>query len=290
MNQFNTDQKIDLTHLSVGTITAPDGCVHDKIAPCAIIAQTLEGRYEVTLNGQTCSIAPGEAFLAPTDAPLHIVHLAPHRRTVMRARWLHIQFHICSAIDLTAWLDMPLRLTRAQAAPLGKIIEQLLLLPSPSDFPRPITQLAIFHHLAFQALDHLCALCPPRPRAAQHLSAIGRLEPMFAHIRAHMNQPLCVESLAQVLSISTSLLHALCRQLLGCTPMQYVRQTRLSEARRRLIATTDPIADIAADTGFPNPFHFSRTFTYAFGQPPSHYRHDHQLWHPPGHIPSASKS
>ena len=282
MYRLPDDQIIGLSHLSVGTICTDDGLVHDKIAPSAIIAQTLAGWYDVTLGDQTCRIAPGEAFCAPTDAPLHIVHRAP-RRSPMRARWMHVQFRLWNTVDLTAWLDMPLRLTRRQAAPFGRIIEQLLTIPEPDTGRWPLRQSATAHRLAYQTLDHLCALCPMRPAAAQRLAAIGRLEPMFTHVRGHLDQPLNVETLAEVVGVSTSLLHALCRRLLDCTPMQYVRQTRLSEARRRLIATSDPVAEIAADVGFANPFHFSRTFSAAFGQSASAYRHDHQLWGEPVH-------
>ncbi|HEX8255504.1 MAG TPA: AraC family transcriptional regulator [Thermoanaerobaculia bacterium] len=61
------------------------------------------------------------------------------------------------------------------------------------------------------------------------------------------------------------------RQHYGCTVGEYVRQLRVAYARER-IAHGAPLHVVAADAGFADQSHFTRTFTRAMGVAPAQYR------------------
>lgn len=61
------------------------------------------------------------------------------------------------------------------------------------------------------------------------------------------------------------------RQRYGTSPYRYLLMRRLNRARR-LLATSQPLADIALDAGFADQAHFSRMFKAAFGLTPARYR------------------
>jgi AraC family transcriptional regulator len=61
------------------------------------------------------------------------------------------------------------------------------------------------------------------------------------------------------------------RQQFGTTAGEYVRQLRIAYARER-IAAGAPLAMVAAEAGFADQSHFTRTFTRALGVTPATYR------------------
>jgi AraC family transcriptional regulator len=69
----------------------------------------------------------------------------------------------------------------------------------------------------------------------------------------------------------TSLCRAFARHL-RVSPGEYQRRLRLEWARDRLARSTLPIGRIAAEAGFADHAHFSRSFREAYGMTPSQYR------------------
>jgi AraC family transcriptional regulator len=62
------------------------------------------------------------------------------------------------------------------------------------------------------------------------------------------------------------------RRFHHCTIGEYVRQLRVERACRQLNKTKAPLAAIAADAGFSDQSHFSRTFKRLIGMTPAEYR------------------
>lgn len=58
----------------------------------------------------------------------------------------------------------------------------------------------------------------------------------------------------------------------GIPPGQYLTALRIDAAKRRLLATTDPVIDIAADVGFDSLSSFSRRFRVMVGTSPAAFR------------------
>lgn len=114
---------------------------------------------------------------------------------------------------------------------------------------------------------------------AQPLVSLGRLDgfdPRLAEairaMEAHVDRPLTVAAIAKRAGIATRTLEKTFVKAIGETPGAYYLRLRLSEARRLVLDTAEPMADIAARTGFSSAAAFSRAFSHAFGQPPVRMR------------------
>ncbi|MCK6486823.1 MAG: AraC family transcriptional regulator [Planctomycetes bacterium] len=62
------------------------------------------------------------------------------------------------------------------------------------------------------------------------------------------------------------------KALTGASPAAWLLDRRLAEARRLLATTAEPVAAVAARTGFGDPFHFSRCFRSRYGLSPRQAR------------------
>lgn len=114
---------------------------------------------------------------------------------------------------------------------------------------------------------------------AQPLVSLGRLDaydPRVAKairiMEAHLDMPLPVSAIARRTGVTARTLETVFRRAMRETPGAYYLRLRLNAARRLVLDTAEPMADIAARTGFSSASAFSRAFTAGFGQAPSLYR------------------
>ena len=87
-----------------------------------------------------------------------------------------------------------------------------------------------------------------------------RIERILDHIHAHYQERLSIDGLAEVAHLSASGLHRLFRRHTGMSTLDYIAQLRIGSACQLLIATSRPVAHIAADVGYDNLSHFNRQF------------------------------
>lgn len=132
------------------------------------------------------------------------------------------------------------------------------------------------------ALDVASVFIYDQSRAAtdaQPLVSLGRLDgydPRLAQairlMEQHVDQPLPVASVARRAGVTARTLENIFRKSIGETPGAYYLRLRLNAARRLVVDTRVPMADIAARTGFSSAATFSRAFAHGFGRPPSRFR------------------
>lgn len=68
--------------------------------------------------------------------------------------------------------------------------------------------------------------------------------------------------------MSVSSLHYYFKEVTAMSPLQYLKQVRLQEARRLLLSETTEAAEAAFQVGYESPSQFSREYARLFGQPP----------------------
>lgn len=253
-----------------------DGNIHRKTAPCTIIAQPLLGKYEVNSLGRNAVAGTNEAFLATTGQPLEIIHHAARRGGAMRAHWLHIEILLFTTVDFVSLLALPPKVGARFGRPFGALIAELLKIQqSPS---RDLTTLAQRNELGFRALRLLCEAAPLSEFGEAFLRQAERLAPVLSYVRDHFAEPVDIDALARAARLSRSRFHSYFREHMRASPMDYVKAVRIKEAQQLLITTEQPIFEIAAATGFLNPYHFSREFKASTGVPPKVYRRQNSSW------------
>ena len=132
------------------------------------------------------------------------------------------------------------------------------------------------------ALDAASVFLYDQARAAteaQPLVSLGRLQghnPRLALaielMERHVENPLPTSAIARRVGVSTRTLETIFAKSIGETPGAYALRLRLHAARRLVIDTRAPMAEVATRCGFSSPAAFSRAFAQAYGQAPSHLR------------------
>jgi AraC family transcriptional regulator len=124
------------------------------------------------------------------------------------------------------------------------------------------------------ALTHL--FVHPRYGGKANITIKGGLSPTIRHrlidyIETHLHQPITLQTLADIAGLSTFHLQRMFLLSCGISPFEWLLRRRLLKAKT-LLATQDPIAQIASDCGFSSQSHMTRTFKEATGCTPSVYR------------------
>ena len=111
---------------------------------------------------------------------------------------------------------------------------------------------------------------------AQPIVSLGRIrqhEPRVARairiMETHIDRPLTVAAIARRIGLSTRALEMLFLRIVDVSPGVYYVTLRLNAARRLVLDTNLPIADIAERTGFSAIASLSRAFRRQFGASPS---------------------
>ncbi|MEW4369795.1 AraC family transcriptional regulator [Paenibacillus kandeliae] len=99
-------------------------------------------------------------------------------------------------------------------------------------------------------------------------SKYASIAEVIEQIKNNYNEPLRIEELAELGNMSVSSLYRHFKELTAMTPVQYQKQIRLQEARRRLLTESTHVADIAFEVGYESPSQFSREYARLFGFSP----------------------
>jgi AraC-like DNA-binding protein len=152
---------------------------------------------------------------------------------------------------------------RADEAMLEVFVRLLRLLARPGDLP-------VLGRLAKQELIYRLVTAPGGASLLQ--GAGGQRERAVGDaidwIRTHFNQPLRIDTLARAVHMSPSVLHRRFKAATVMSPLQYQKQVRLLEARKRLMSGQAEAASVGYEVGYESPSQFSREYRRLFGAPP----------------------
>jgi two-component system, response regulator YesN len=110
-----------------------------------------------------------------------------------------------------------------------------------------------------------------KSRRAQNVRMVIQRVRQFM-LRNYMRADLSLLLVAEHVNLSPSYLSKLYRKETGLSYLESITALRMDEARRRLLATSDRVADIGAAVGYPNPQYFYTLFRRSVGVSPTDYR------------------
>jgi AraC-like DNA-binding protein len=99
-------------------------------------------------------------------------------------------------------------------------------------------------------------------------STVNRVGHAVQRIRDRYAEPLRVEELARVATMSPSAFHRSFQAVTAMSPIQFQKQIRLQEARVRLLADPSDVAGAAHAVGYESASQFSREYRRRFGASP----------------------
>lgn len=149
---------------------------------------------------------------------------------------------------------------------LLNLFDSLLKLQEEPSPHQEALQLSALEHI----LLHTLHLSSRRSlRRAPHTPAVDEA---CRFLSAHFSEEIDMPGLAEKLHLSYGNFRRLFRKQTGRSPQQYLLDLRLSRACKLLEDGVLSIKEVAGNTGFANPYYFSRLFKQRMGIPPSHWQ------------------
>jgi transcriptional regulator GlxA family with amidase domain len=100
-------------------------------------------------------------------------------------------------------------------------------------------------------------------------TALSRIGVSINWIRSHFSEPIKIETLAEMATLSVSAFHRHFKAVTALSPLQYQKRIRLMHARAQLLSGHGNATSVAFGVGYESPNQFSREYARLFGLPPS---------------------
>lgn len=110
-----------------------------------------------------------------------------------------------------------------------------------------------------------------RPPNMSH-NDFSKISPVLEYVSQNLSADLSVKYLASLGNFSPYQLDRRIQNIFGLTTGQWVLKNRLDLARRQLLETAVPVAEIAINTGYADQSTFARQFKKTTGLSPLHFR------------------
>jgi AraC-like DNA-binding protein len=238
---------------------------------------TLQGIKRMTVGERQLDHCPGTFLLASIDVPVvcAVIDCSPERPYLGLAMKLDPAAVAALLLDLPPRPERVLDAARDELEPMtisptttameDALLRLVRLVEAPEDLP--VLAPLIERELIYRVLqsEH-GAVLRQFARADSRLSQIQRA---VKWIRAHLAEPLPVETLSGVAAMSVSSFHRHFKAVTGLSPLAYHKQMRLQEARRRLLVEPGAVASVAFSVGYESVSQFSREYARQFGLPPA---------------------
>ena len=97
----------------------------------------------------------------------------------------------------------------------------------------------------------------------------ARIANVLRHMQAHFAEPLDINALADIASMSQSSLHQHFNAVTNASPLQYIKAIRLHRAQHLLSDSQLSVSEAAWEAGYQSLSQFSREYKRLFGDVPS---------------------
>lgn len=232
-----------------------------------LLIYTLAGAGCITFGDRPRTLGPGEAVLfSPGVAQ-------DYRTDGNTGRWRLLWAHFNPRPDWRAWIRWPeaARGTGWITLPAGEIrtgFETALLRTIAAQ--RGVR--GVVAEFALNALEEALLWAQRAHEAGPRARLDGRVRQAMDYLAAHPAEPFRLELLARHCGLSESRLSHLFRGQTGETPQAYGEELRLRLAQQLLVHSGLRVNEVAAETGFSDPFYFAKRFRKFARCSPSQYR------------------
>lgn len=245
--------------------TAAAGLIYEPV-----VCLVLQGRKRTFIGDSVLEYGPGECMVVVAE----VTAMGQVCAATTEEPYLAFNLRLDPAAISTLLLDMeglPEAPTQSgygvtKAGPT--LLEAWRRLADMLDRPDEVRVMAahLEHELMFRLLiGRQGGLLRQIASADSRLSHIRRA---MAWVRQRYAEQLSIEAMATVAGMSASVFHRRFKAVTGVTPLQYQKEIRLYEARRRLISDQAEAATVGYAVGYESPSQFSREYKRLFGAPP----------------------
>ena len=232
----------------------------------------LQGRKKVLIGAAIKHYGPGSYVLSVVDMPVS----GQVTRATQDEPYLGLKIDLDPKEIAALVIDLRLAVPNKPASAAGACVDAagaelqdafvrlLKLLAAPADRAAlaPLVKQEILYRLLSGPSGAMLYHTLLGERREQGVSAA------IQWIKQHYDQPMKIEELARVVSMSPSVLHRRFKAVTVMSPLQYQKRMRLTEARKLLLAGSMEAATAAYRVGYESPSQFSREYRRLFGASP----------------------
>ena len=244
----------------------------EHVRPNYTLFVPVEGDAEYIVAGEAHRLRPGTVLLLPPNVPLGGGNDADR---LLAMYTVHFHARLYGAIDMPAMYGLPVAF-RPGPTRWTKVVELARRIAEGLAGGEPGCALAangdcarLLALLWREVADHEGR--SPADGAAR-AADIVRLVPVFRTIEAEYARRLTLAELADLVHLHPAYFSTLFKRVTGLSPLEYLARYRLQHVRELLLSTDRSLGEIAAATGYRDPFYLSRVFRRVHNIPPSEYR------------------
>jgi len=239
-----------------------------RVLPGLMCAQIYRGQDRILLAGNVEIPVPERSLMLLGAGCYHRVDLvAPEGLS----RWAHVNFFASDHLDLFSLIDLPPVTPSNLGDAVGSAIAEWVAFEENND-ARGLYFNARKNEFGFHLLGLLSQVCRTKPDATERVQQSRLLHSVIEYMHTHFGDAITRNDLAKLACLSPAQFHRIFHQVVGMTPVAYLRQVRMRQAQHQLLATSLSISEIAADVGYEDIFVFSKCFKRTCGVSPSEYR------------------
>ncbi|ESQ92725.1 hypothetical protein ABAC460_02530 [Asticcacaulis sp. AC460] len=266
-------------------LTSSRGFLQVQTEPTSdvVIIMPVRGSLRLERDGATQTIAAGSATIYQPRTEARIYHLAEGTTCeayIIKLSFDWVQRFLYDILQLPVEQDLQLGPVIDMSAPKAKLLARLIATLCSDAFTfqsrhlSPTLQQRLaetFSHMLLESIPHRYSERMQAPKAGPMPNYL-RVARDFMHREARRNPSMA--EVAKAANISVRTLETSFRTHMDVTPHAYLRTIRLQMAHQALqdVRDTRPIAEVAADHGFPHAGRFAQYYANLFGEAPSDTR------------------
>lgn len=233
---------------------------------------TVQGGKRVMLGDEIFDYGPGQSLVTSVDLP--VVSYVTRASSAEPYLGVRLEWDARVIAKMAAEIEfvVPLKTSTERAMSVmilddelqNALVRLIRLLGEPNLVPlvAPLIQQEIIVRLLNgehgPTLRHLVAAGSP----SQHIAKV------IAWLKLHFTDDVPIDDLAAKAHMSSSTFRQHFRAVAGMSPLQYLKQLRLQEARQLLLNEDLDASSAAIRVGYESASQFSREYSRLFGQPP----------------------
>jgi len=101
---------------------------------------------------------------------------------------------------------------------------------------------------------------------------IHQLRKVEDYVAAHLAEEISIETLAELVELSSSHFAHVFKETTGMTPLQFATRERVTRAQQLIRETSRSLIDVGLEVGYTSPSHFAQVFRRVVGVTPTEFR------------------
>lgn len=101
---------------------------------------------------------------------------------------------------------------------------------------------------------------------------IRHLRKLEDYINDHLAEEIAVDTLAELVELSSSHFAHVFKETTGMTPLQFITRQRVTRAQQLIRETSRSLIDVGLEVGYTSPSHFAQVFRRVVGVTPTEFR------------------